>query len=143
MIALHKAPERRVHAAILAVAPHHNPAHTSRQSSRPRVFALGKSLETPMNTAPDLTSSVTPHRMVAILNMPDVDAEELLYGRMRHLDKMEKLSYAEKGLICRSVKSYLLHEQRIDPDTGSPCTFTRWVRLACPWSYATAFSAKR
>jgi hypothetical protein len=81
--------------------------------------------------------------MVAILNMPDVDAEELLYGRMRHLDRLEKLSYAEKGLICRSVESYLLHEQRTDPDTGQPCTFTRWVRLACPWSYATAFAAKR
>jgi hypothetical protein len=81
--------------------------------------------------------------MVEILGLPDDKAEEVLFNRMRHLDRVEKLSYAERGMICRQVQNYMLHEKRDDPETGQPCTFTRWVRLSSPWGYSTVFSAMR
>lgn len=89
------------------------------------------------------TQSITPHRMVEILNLPDDQAEAVLFDRLRHLDRQDKLSYAERGLICRQVQNYMLHKKRDDPETGNPCTFTRWVRLSSPWSYATVHKAMR
>ncbi len=56
-----------------------------------------------MSPNTDFTGSITPHRMVGILELPDDKAEEILFNRLRHLDRVEKLSYAERGMICRQV----------------------------------------
>lgn len=90
-----------------------------------------------------MTDAVTPDAMVGILKLPNTAAEAALFERLRYLDRMEKLSYAEKGFISLTVQTYLLHEHRVDPQTGKPCSFTRWLRLAAPWSYSTAFQAMR
>ena len=69
--------------------------------------------------------------------------EPELFQRMRVLDDTEKFSYAEKGRICLQIKNSLIHRERIDPDTGEPCSLSAWVRLAAPWGYAVCFSAMR
>ena len=104
---------------------------------------MPKDMGSPLSPNTDFTGSITPHRMVGILELPDDKAEEILFNRLRHLDRVEKLSYAERGMICRQVQNYMLHEKRTDPETGEPCTFTRWVRLSSPWGYSTVFSAMR
>jgi hypothetical protein len=81
--------------------------------------------------------------MVGILRLSTVDAERALFERLRYLDRLEKLSYAEKGFISKTVQTYALHECRTDPKTGHSCSFTRWIRLAAPWGYDTAFAAMR
>lgn len=76
--------------------------------------------------------------------LPDEEAESLMFLRLRSLDETWKLSYGEVGLICQAVQTRLLWKHRPDPETGERCTsFTRWVLCAAPWSYATVFAAKR
>jgi hypothetical protein len=74
--------------------------------------------------------------------MTDMD-EAILFARMRSLDDTDRLSYAERGRILKTVMNSMLHLQRIDPETGDPCSWTRWVRMASPWSYAQSFAAYR
>ena len=92
----------------------------------------------------DFTTPLTPDRMASLLGMADEDAEPILFKRLQQITATFELGYAEVGLICREVDSYLLWEKRIDPETGQPCTsFTRWVRVCCPRSYPTAYAAMR
>ena len=72
---------------------------------------MPKDMGSPLSPNTDFTGSITPHRMVGILELPDDKAEEILFNRLRHLDRVEKLSYAERGMICRQVQNYMLHEQ--------------------------------
>jgi hypothetical protein len=72
-----------------------------------------------------------------VLSEPD------LFRRMRTLDDTDKFSYAEKGKICLDIKNTLDYRNRINPDTGQPCSLSQWIRLAAPWSYQTCFSAMR
>jgi hypothetical protein len=81
--------------------------------------------------------------MREILSLPDEQAETALFYRLAYIDNIHKLSYAEVGNICLQVQAYMLHEQRIDPETGLPCTFSRWVHLAAPYSYSTCYAAMR
>lgn len=37
----------------------------------------------------------------------------------------------------------LLHQKRMNPETGEPCSLTEWIRCAAPWGYATCFAAMR
>lgn len=69
--------------------------------------------------------------------------EPEIFARMRELDRVEKLSYAERGELCLWVKRHMLHNQRINPETNEPCSLTEWVRLCSPWGYASSFSAMR
>lgn len=90
-----------------------------------------------------MNDAITPHRMAEILQMENIQAESHLFDRLRYLDRITKLSYAEIGFISKTVQQYLLHEHRTDQDTGKPMVFTKWLRTACPWSYAQAFAAMR
>ena len=65
------------------------------------------------------------------------------FNELRCIDTAEKVSYARKGKICLDVRNGLLHQNRIDPETGMPCSFSRWVRLSATWSYASCFAAMR
>lgn len=78
------------------------------------------------------------------ISLADEVAESTIYTRMRSLDETARLGYAEIGLMCVSVQNRLLWRTRIDPDTGFPCrSFSRWLRIAAPFSYSTAYSALR
>ena len=90
-----------------------------------------------------MNESITPDRMVTILSLSSIQAETALYDRLRYLDRTTKLAYSEIGYISLTVQASLLHEYRIDPQSGKPCSFSRWIKLACPWGYATAFAAMR
>jgi len=89
------------------------------------------------------TDAITPSRLIEILSLDTAEAESILFDRMRYLDRVHKLSYCEIGMICRTVEQYLLHESRIDSESGKPMSLTRWIRNAAPWSYSVCFSAKR
>jgi hypothetical protein len=91
----------------------------------------------------DPCQQVTPEIMCDILGMPDSKAEAILFDRLRKIDDNYKLSYAEVGQICIQVQAYLLHEQHTDPDTGEPCSFSRWLHLAAPYSHSTCYAAMR
>ena len=92
----------------------------------------------------DINSSITPDLMTAILGLADEDAEPILFRRLAQIVSTMELGYMEVGLICREVDAYLLWEKRIDPETGQPCTsFSRWVHVCCPRSYATVYAAMR
>lgn len=80
-----------------------------------------------------MTDAITPDKMAGILALPNLEAETALYNRLRYLDRTTKLAYSEIGFISLTVQAYLLHEYRLDPATGKPCSFTRWLRLAVPW----------
>lgn len=69
--------------------------------------------------------------------------ERALFDRMCVLDHTERTSYSERGRICLTVKNQMLHRERINPQTGSPCTLTEWVRISAPWSYSTCFASMR
>lgn len=69
--------------------------------------------------------------------------EVTLFSRMRSLDDTEKLSYSERGRICLAVAQTLIHRERINPETGEPCSLTEWIRLAAPWGYSTCYAAMR
>jgi hypothetical protein len=90
-----------------------------------------------------MTDAITPDLMLGILKRPNADAEAALFDRLRYLDRTTKLAYSEIGLISLTVQAYRLHEHRTDPEADRPCSFTRWLRLAAPWSYSTAFAAMR
>jgi hypothetical protein len=90
-----------------------------------------------------MTDAVTPDRMAVILRMGNVSAEFALFDRLRYLDRTTKLAYSEIGYISLTVQAYQLHEHRTDLQTGKPCSFTRWIRLAAPWGYSQAFAAMR
>ncbi len=88
--------------------------------------------------------SLTPDKMASLLGLADEDSEPILFNRLQQITSTFELGYAEVGLICREVDNYLLWEKRIDPETGQPCaSFTRWVRVCCPRSYATVYAAMR
>lgn len=92
----------------------------------------------------DFTKALTPDRVNQVrLTLSGTEAEEAFFGRLRYLDCVEKLSYAERGLICHQVETCAFYKLHINPETGRACTFCEWLRLACPWSYATAFAAMR
>jgi hypothetical protein len=71
------------------------------------------------------------------------ELERGFFQRLRHLDDEARTSFAEIGRILITVEKNLLHECVTDPDTGHPCSFTRWVKLAAPYSHAYCFKAKR
>ncbi len=92
----------------------------------------------------DFTSQLTPDKMASLLGLADEDSEPILFNRLQQITSTFELGYAEVGLICREVDAYLLWEKRTDPETGQPCvSFTRWVRVCCPRSYATVYAAMR
>lgn len=91
----------------------------------------------------DFTTSLTPSSMRELRELSESDQEHILFGRIQYIASVWELSFGEVGLICREVQNYLLHEQRIDPDTGEPCSFARWIHLAAPRSYSTVYSAMR
>jgi hypothetical protein len=92
----------------------------------------------------EFTTQLTPDKMASLLGMADEDSEPILFNRLQQITSTFELGYAEVGLICREVDAYLLWEKRIDPETGQPCaSFTRWVRVCCPRSYATVYAAMR
>jgi len=86
---------------------------------------------------------ITPDVMIEVLGLGEVEAEAALFERLRHIDKIHKLSYSETGNICLKVQAHLLHEMRTDPDNGEPCSFSRWLHLAAPYSYSTCYAAMR
>jgi len=86
---------------------------------------------------------ITPDVMSDVLGLPDAKAEAAFFNRLTYIDNIHKLSYAEVGNICLQVQAYMLHEKRIDPETGLSCTFSRWVHLAAPYSYSTCYAAMR
>ena len=70
--------------------------------------------------------------------------EQHYFDDAQNIDAAEKHNYARIGIICREVKNRLLWQERTDPETSEPCrSLTRWIKLACPWSYATANRAMR
>ena len=90
-----------------------------------------------------MIDTITPDTLDCVLKLPNRRGERVLFNRLRYLDRTTKLAYSEIGRISLTVQAYLLHEYRIDPATGKPCSFTRWLRLAVPWGYSTAFQAMR
>lgn len=77
------------------------------------------------------------------IGVPDEQAEKIIFSRLQTLDAHQRLGYAAIGLMCREVQLRELWKHRLDPHTGQPCTgFTRFIRVACPYSYSTAFAAK-
>jgi hypothetical protein len=76
-------------------------------------------------------------------DLPDELAEANIFSRLQTLDAAQRMGYSAIGLMCREVQQRELWKHRIDPETGYPCrSFTRYVRVACPYSYSTAFAAK-
>ena len=70
--------------------------------------------------------------------------EEAIFSRIQLLDRTWKLSYAEAGILCLKVNTEMLWQTRLDPTTGLPCaSWTQWVKIAAPYSYATVFQAVR
>lgn len=90
-----------------------------------------------------MIDTITPDRMVGILALSHSRAEIALFDRLRYLDRTTKLAYSEIGFICKTVQQFMLYEYRQDPDTGKMVSFTRWIRLAAPWGYSTAFAAMK
>ncbi len=91
----------------------------------------------------DVYQRVTSARMDEILQLPDIEAEEIIFNRLQYIDKMEKLTWGEVGIFCRAVKAYEWHLQRTDPATQQPCSWHLWVCLAAPWSHSKVFDAVR
>jgi hypothetical protein len=91
-----------------------------------------------------MSDSIDPKRLQIVLELTDVEAEHVLFSRLQSLDKTWKLSYGEVGMIAVEVQNRLLWKQRADPETGDPCaSFSVWMKVAAPWSYAMMFAAKR
>lgn len=88
-----------------------------------------------------MIDTTIPYTMNCILKLPSAEAENILFERLRYLDRTTKLAYSEIGTICKTVQENKLHEYRIESDR--PLSFTKWLRRACPWSYATAFAAMK
>lgn len=75
--------------------------------------------------------------------MESAVTEATLFHRIRTLDDTERTSYAERGRICLVVKQLMIHTQRMNPETGTGCSLTEWIRLAAPWGYSSCFAAMR
>ena len=86
---------------------------------------------------------LTPKDLKNLLSLSAEKAEAMLFDYLQKMDAAERVSYGWKGILCLQAKKHLLHEQHTDPETGKPCSWTRWVRIACPWSYSTTFAAVR
>ena len=101
-------------------------------------------MKTPDMESTTLITPITHERMADILGLPDEKAEPIFFSRLQQIAATWELGYAEVGLICRQVDAYLLWEKRIDPETGEPCaSFSRWVHVCCPRSFATVYAAMR
>lgn len=97
-----------------------------------------------MTPVPQCTDELTPSRLKEVLALPDCQAEEAIFNRIQAVTRTWEMSYAEVGLLCRAVDSYLLWEQRTDPDTGELCaSFSRWMHIAAPRSFSTCYAAMR
>lgn len=94
-----------------------------------------------MSLGSDFITSLTPDKLLTVLKMNDAEAEQILFDRMRYLDRSQRLTHAERGLILRNVEKFMLYEKRTDPETGTPCSFNRWLKLASPWAYSSCRQA--
>lgn len=78
------------------------------------------------------------------MTLDDIISEAAYFLELQRIDNEVKFNYARVGIICRDVKNRLLWQRRIDPSTGEPFrSMAKWVRAACPWSYATTYAALR
>jgi hypothetical protein len=76
--------------------------------------------------------------------LPDPEAEQAIFTEMQRFDDDERLRYTRAGLMVQTVQKRMLWQRRLDPETNYPCrSFGRWLRICCPYSYATAYSALR
>ena len=76
--------------------------------------------------------------------LPDTEAEEVIYQSLHSYDTDARLKYAQIGLMARAVDQRMLWRSRIDPADGLPCrSFSRWVRIASPYAYSTVYAAMR
>ena len=62
--------------------------------------------------------------------------EQRYFDECQAIDNASRYSYARIGIICRDVERRELWKSRAE-------SFAKWVRLACPWSYATAHASLR
>ena len=62
--------------------------------------------------------------------------EQSYFDECQAIDNASKYSYARVGIICRDVKNRLLWQHRAK-------SFHEWVKIACPWSFATAHASLR
>jgi hypothetical protein len=86
--------------------------------------------------------NVAEDAMTDYANLPDAEAEALIFTELRRFDIDERLRYVRIGLMCQTVQKRMLWQARTDPETGYPCrSFNRWMRAACPYAYGTAFQA--
>lgn len=82
--------------------------------------------------------------MTDFTKIPDSEAEELIFGQLQSFDEDERLRYSQIGLMCQATVKRMLWRSRLDPETGYPCrSFSRWLRLCCPYAYSTCYSAMR
>lgn len=76
--------------------------------------------------------------------LPDSDAEQFIYQQMRVYDDAERLKYSQIGLMALAVDRRLLWKWRTDPADGFPCrSFSRYLKIACPYACSTVYAALR
>jgi len=72
----------------------------------------------------------------------DAERERAIFSKLRSIDDNERQSHAQKGILARAVRDQMLWKHREDPDTKKPCkSWTRWLRIACPFCYSTVHKA--
>jgi hypothetical protein len=72
----------------------------------------------------------------------DAQAERSIFQKLRAIDDSERKSHAQKGILGRAVRDQELWRHRQDPTTGLPCrSWSRWVRVACPYGYSSVMGA--
>ncbi len=77
-------------------------------------------------------------------DLPDPEAEAIIYGTLHAYDDDSRLKYAQIGQMALAVSRRMLWRHRKDPADGLPCrSMARWIRIACPYAYSTVYAAMR
>lgn len=80
---------------------------------------------------------------VLYIALPDSEAAVLIANHLLAWDTAQRVAYAQVGLMVLEVERRLLWRHYATED-GLPCTsFNHFLRVCCPFAYATAYAAKR
>ena len=94
-----------------------------------------------MNLRSDLDDFTVTFSIEQVRSMPDKDAAEFADGRIRLLERRDKLTFAERGFLMLEMETRELWKHIPHPAGGFCHSLNHWIHDASPDSNGTCYAA--